>query len=62
MPIYEFKCNPDSNCVNSKIGIEILAKSDEVVKCPYCHKTMSRELSAPMGYVRGTDTPCRGNR
>jgi hypothetical protein len=58
MPIYDFYCE-GLDCSLSMEPIELLMKVDEEVRCVICQRFMIKKVSAPKGYVKGTETPCR---
>ena len=58
MPIFDFKCT-HRKCSKHQEIVERMCKYDAVELCSACDRALSRNLSAPNGYVKGTKTPCR---
>jgi putative FmdB family regulatory protein len=54
MPIFEYQC-PECTGIIEYMTLD----SDEKVLCPIDDAPMTKLISAPKGYVKGSQTPCR---
>lgn len=65
MPIFEFYCTTTECPENtghyptSHRPIELLVWDNEIPVCSVCGSSLNKGVSAPRGYVKGTENPCK---
>lgn len=55
MPIFDYHCN-GLDCQNKE---ELLVNSSEKPNCSKCGRILEKQVSAPKGYVRGSNNPVK---